>query len=355
MALLEVHDLRTQFRSRAGIVQAVDGVSFHVDEGEMLALVGESGCGKSVTAQSIMRLVPTPGGEIVGGQVMFKGRDILTMPARELRSIRGGGISLVPQDPMTSLNPVLPIGRQITESLKVHLGLRGAAARARAVDLLDMVGIPAPATRLRSYPHQFSGGMRQRVMIAMALSCDPSLILADEITTALDVTIQAQILELLKRLTRELGTAVIFITHDLGVVAGMAERVNVMYGGQIVERATTVDLFDTPRMPYTWGLLGSVPRLDQPRQGKLRPIDGYPPNLAEPPPGCRFAPRCAFRRDVCLEEPPALVSVPAADGRIQEARCWGMREPGDGGWLRGQSWRAALREQNREQNEVHHA
>ncbi|MFJ8206713.1 ABC transporter ATP-binding protein [Micromonospora chalcea] len=330
MALLEVRDLRTEFRGARGSVTAVDGVSFTVDAGEMVALVGESGCGKSATAQSIMGLIVPPAGQVTGGQVLFEGRDLLKLSARDLRAVRGKGISMIFQDPMTSLNPVLTVGRQMTEALELHLGMSRRAARKRAVELLDMVRIPAAETRLSSYPHQLSGGMRQRVMIAMALSCRPRLILADEITTALDVTIQAQVLDLLRELALETRTAVLFITHDLGVVAGMAERVNVMYAGQIVERAGTVDLFHQPQMPYTWGLLGSVPRLDQARGGKLRPIAGRPPELSEIPPGCRFAPRCVHVRDVCQDQAPGLTTVPARD---QLTRCWGMRPADQGGWL----------------------
>jgi oligopeptide transport system ATP-binding protein len=333
MALLEVRDLRTEFRAARGSVTAVDGVSFTVDAGETVALVGESGCGKSATAQSIMGLIVPPTGQVTGGQVMFEGQDLLRLRPRELRAVRGKGISMIFQDPMTSLNPVLTVGRQLTEALQLHLGLRGRAARTRAVEMLEMVRIPAPETRLGSYPHQLSGGMRQRVMIAMALSCNPRLILADEITTALDVTIQAQILDLLRELARETRTAVLLITHDLGVVAGMAERVNVMYAGQIVERAETVDLFHRPQMPYTWGLLGSVPRLDLVRGGRLRPIAGRPPELAEMPPGCRFAPRCVHSRDTCQESAPALTVTHETPDRDQLTRCWGMQPAEQGGWL----------------------
>ncbi|GII94019.1 ABC transporter ATP-binding protein [Sinosporangium siamense] len=333
MPLLEVQDLRTEFRAAQGSVTAVDGVSFSVDAGEMVALVGESGCGKSATAQSIMGLIVPPIGRVTGGKVLFEGRDLLTMKPRELRAVRGKGIAMIFQDPMTSLNPVLTIGKQLTESLRLHLSLNGRAARARAIELLEMVRIPAPETRLSSYPHQFSGGMRQRVMIAMALSCRPRLILADEITTALDVTIQAQILDLLRDLAAETGTAVLFITHDLGVVAGMAERVNVMYAGQIVERATTAELFHRPQMPYTWGLLGSVPRLDQARGGKLRPIAGQPPELSAMPTGCRFQPRCTHAHDLCAESPPALTAARGDTGHAQLTRCWGMQDVPRGGWL----------------------
>ncbi|GAA1565521.1 ABC transporter ATP-binding protein [Dactylosporangium maewongense] len=333
MALLEVRDLRTEFRAARGSVTAVDGVSFTVDAGEMVALVGESGCGKSATAQSVMGLIVPPAGQVTGGQVLFEGRDLLTLSRRELRAVRGKGIAMIFQDPMTSLNPVLTIGKQITETLQAHLGLSRRAARTRAVELLEMVRIPAAQSRVGAYPHQLSGGMRQRVMIAMALSCNPRLILADEITTALDVTIQAQILDLLRDLARETATAVLFITHDLGVVAGMAERVNVMYAGQIVERAETVDLFHRPQMPYTWGLLGSVPRLDLVRGGRLRPIAGRPPELTAMPPGCRFAPRCAHARDSCADAVPDLVLTHQVPDRGQLNRCWGMRPADAGGWL----------------------
>ncbi|RZI92745.1 MAG: ABC transporter ATP-binding protein [Microbacterium sp.] len=333
MALLEVEGLCTEFRTRAGVVRAVDGVSFHVDAGETLALVGESGCGKSVTAASIMRLVAAPAGRITAGSIRFDGRDLLKLSEKEMRRVRGRGIGMIFQDPMSSLNPVFTIGQQLIEGIQLHLGLRGSKARARAVEMLDLVGIPAPSSRLDSYPHQLSGGMRQRVMIAMALSCEPSLILADEITTALDVTIQAQILELLKSLARESGTAVLFITHDLGVVADVAARVNVMYGGQIVERATVDELFATPMMPYTWGLLGSVPRLDEARRAKLTPIEGQPPDLRTPPAGCRFAARCRFARDICHSEQPPLVGV---GEQGHEARCHGTAP---GGWLTARSWR----------------
>ena len=336
MALLEVKDLVTEFGSGARTVRAVDHVSFHVDEGETLALVGESGCGKSVTALSVMRLVPPAAGRVVGGQVLFDGEDLLALPERRMRRVRGAGIAMVFQDPMASLNPALTIGRQLTESLRLHLGLRGRAADRRAAELLEMVGIPRPAERLGDHPHQFSGGMRQRVMIAMALSCEPRLILAVEITTALDVTIQAQILELLRTLARDLRTSVVFITHDLGVVAGVADRVNVMYGGRIVERGTTEEILTRPAMPYTWGLLSSVPRLDRPRQGRLRPIEGQPPDLADPPPGCRFAPRCRHVRDVCMASEPVLVPVPPVPGEAASptamTRCWGMAPDG---WLTG--------------------
>jgi oligopeptide transport system ATP-binding protein len=294
MALLEVRNLETHFKTQDGLVKAVNNVSFHVDRGETLGIVGESGSGKSVTSLSIMRLIPSPPGKIVGGELIFDGENLLDLSEEEMRHIRGNRIAMIFQDPMTSLNPVLTIGRQITESLELHMNMSGAEARKRAVDLLGMVGIPSPAGRLDDYPHQFSGGMRQRVMIAMALSCNPELLIADEPTTALDVTIQAQILELINRLKNELGTAVIIITHDLGVVAGMADRVNVMYAGGVVEEGATGEIFGNPRMPYTIGLLRSIPRLDEGEGRKLTPIRGLPPDLINLPQVCPFSPRCDY-------------------------------------------------------------
>lgn len=343
MALLEVDQLRTEFRSRTQTVRAVDGVSFSVEAGETLAIVGESGCGKSVTALSIAGLLPNRTAAIAGGSVRFDGRDLATLSAREMRKVRGTGISMIFQDPMSSLNPALTIGRQITESLRYNLGMSRRDADARAVELLAMVGIPDPGSRLDAYPHQFSGGMRQRAMIAIAIACDPRLILADEITTALDVTIQAQILELLRSLIADLGTAMVMITHDLGVVAGVAERVCVMYAGQIVETSTVADLFDDPRMPYTWGLLSSLPRLDQQRGVPLVPIVGTPPDLADPPAGCRFAPRCPHARDICRESAPELLPVGRRPGAAdaQLARCWATQDVPGGGWLGDVDWRDA--------------
>ncbi|MCV0377419.1 ABC transporter ATP-binding protein [Microbacterium sp.] len=341
MSLLEVHDLHTEFRTAHGVVRAVDGVSFKVEAGETVGLVGESGCGKSVTALSIMRLVPSPPGRLASGKVLLDGADVLAMSESEVRRIRGGRIAMVFQDPMSSLNPVLTIGRQISEALRLHLGLSGRAALSRTVELLELVGIPAASTRVRDYPHQFSGGMRQRVMIAMALSCNPSLVLADEVTTALDVTIQAQILELLRQLAAESGTAFVIITHDLGVVAGMTQRVHVMYAGRIVESAPTTELFDRPQMPYTWGLLRSVPRLDEERRRRLVPIEGSPPDLSAPPPGCRFEPRCPYRREVCAAKEPALLSIKTGSGASHQTRCWGTQPVPDGGWLIGLDWQAA--------------
>jgi oligopeptide/dipeptide ABC transporter ATP-binding protein len=317
--LLEVRNLQTHFLTRGGVVRAVDGVSWDVEQGETVALVGESGCGKSVTALSIMRLVALPAGRIVGGQVMFKGRDLLTLREEEMRRVRGREIGMIFQEPMTSLNPVLTIGRQLTEGLEIHLGMSSSDAHRRAIELLGMVGIPDPARRLSQYPHQFSGGMRQRMMIAMALACDPPLILADEPTTALDVTIQAQILELMKDLARRLGVAMLIITHNLGVVARYADRVNVMYAGKIIERGTARELYGHPRHPYTLGLLRSVPRLDEPRRARLAPIQGQPPDLTRLPPGCAFAPRCTFRVERCGHEVPPL--EPVADHDHVSA-CW---------------------------------
>jgi len=318
MALLEVKDLRTYFYTQEGIVKAVDGTSYSVEEGETLGLVGESGCGKSVSALSILRLIPQPPGKIVSGEINFQGRDLLQLDEADMRSIRGNDIAMVFQEPMTSLNPVLTIGRQMTESLELHMDLSGNAASTRAAELLDMVGIPAAADRLDDYPHQFSGGMRQRVMIAMAMSCNPKLLLADEPTTALDVTIQAQILEVMERLSREFGTAVIIITHNLGVVARYADRVNVMYAGRVIETGSAEEIYGNPKHPYTVGLLASVPRLDETRKEKLIPIEGLPPDLAQLPIGCSFYERCKFRVDKCVEEFPEWKSV----GDDHFASCW---------------------------------
>jgi oligopeptide transport system ATP-binding protein len=314
-ALLEVHDLQTQFFTRAGVVRAVDCVSFELHPGETLGIVGESGCGKSVTALSIMRLVPSPPGRIVGGQVLLHedghARDLLRLPEREVRDIRGNLISMIFQDPMTSLNPVLTIGYQIAEPLMVHRGMSADAARRRVVQLLDAVGIPAARDRLDAYPHQFSGGMRQRVMIAMAMACEPKLLIADEPTTALDVTTQAQILDLILRLNQDLGTAVILITHDLGVVAELCKRVLVLYAGRIIENAATDVLYSQPSHPYTLGLMRSVPRLGVDVKRRLVPIRGMPPDLVSPPAGCRFQPRCPRAQTPCQEAEPELLSVGA--------------------------------------------
>jgi len=320
--LLDVRNLQTQFVVSRGVVRAVDGVSWDVRAGETVALVGESGCGKSVSALSIMRLVDEPAGRIVGGQILFKERDLLTLSDEEMRHVRGREIAMIFQEPMTSLNPVLTIGRQLTETTEIHLGMTLAQARTRAVELLSLVGIADPERRLAQYPHQFSGGMRQRMMIAMALSCSPALILADEPTTALDVTIQAQVLELMKDLSRRLGAAMLIITHNLGVVARYADRVNVMYAGKIVERATARELYANPRHPYTLGLLRSVPRLDEPRRAKLQPIQGQPPDLSRLPPGCAFAPRCGYAIERCRLEIPPLEEI----GAGHFSACWVARE-----------------------------
>ncbi len=320
--LLDVRNLQTWFHTSNGVVRAVDGVGFDIQPGETLALVGESGCGKSVTALSIMRLVPSPPGRIAGGEVRFDGRDLLALSDREIRRVRGREIAMIFQEPMTSLNPVLTIGLQLTETMGHHLGLSRAQANARAVELLGLVGIPEPERRLAQYPHQFSGGMRQRVMIAIALSCRPRLILADEPTTALDVTIQAQILDLLKQLSRDFGVAMVIITHNLGVVARYADRVNIMYAGKVVERGSAAEIYARPRHPYTLGLLRSVPRLDRPRRERLDSIAGQPPDLARLPGGCSFRPRCRFAVRRCELEAPPLVE--AEPGHL--AACWVARD-----------------------------
>jgi oligopeptide/dipeptide ABC transporter ATP-binding protein len=309
VALLEIEGLKTQFFTSAGTVRAVDGVNYNVEAGETVAVVGESGCGKSVTALSIMRLVADPPGKIVEGEIRFNGTDLLSLSEEEMRQIRGRDIGMVFQEPMTSLNPVLSVGRQLTETLETHFGMSRENADKRAVELLGLVGIAEPERRLAQYPHHFSGGMRQRVMIAMALACDPKLIIADEPTTALDVTIQAQILELMKNLTREMGVAMIIITHNLGVVARYADRVNVMYAGKIVESGTAKEIYHNPRHPYTLALLKSVPRLDLPRGAKLDPVDGQPPDLARLDDGCPFRPRCRFAQDGCANDVPPLAEV----------------------------------------------
>jgi len=311
-ALLDVRNLHTEFRTGAGLVRAVDGVSYTVDPGETVAIVGESGSGKSVGAMSILRLIPDPPGRITQGQILFAGRDLLGLSADEMRAVRGNEIGMVFQEPMTSLNPVLTIGRQITETLQQHRGADRATADRRAVELLSLVGIADPERRLRQYPHQLSGGMRQRIMIAMALSCNPNLLIADEPTTALDVTIQAQILELLNELKAKLGMAIMLITHDMGVIAETAQRVVVMYGAQVVEEAPVGELFKEPLHPYTQGLLRSIPRIDvaATSKKKLEPIPGTVPTLRGPEkPGCRFAPRCALAKPMHFENTPPLKEV----------------------------------------------
>ena len=308
--LLEVKDLRTYFQTEDGLVKAVDGISFNLKRGETLGIVGESGSGKSVTNLSIIRLIPDPPGKIVSGEVIFDGQDLLLLSTESIRRIRGRRISMIFQDPMTSLNPFLKISRQLMEMTQLHLGHTKAQAHEHAVKMLETVGIPDARARAENYPHEFSGGMRQRVMIAMALSCEPELLIADEPTTALDVTIQAQILELIKRLKHETGTSVILITHDLGVVAGMADHVLVMYAGMIFEQARTTELFSTPGNPYTKGLLRSVPDPTA-EQGKLYQIPGLPPDVAHLGPGCPFAPRCDRAEEICHREFPPFVQLNA--------------------------------------------
>jgi oligopeptide transport system ATP-binding protein len=316
--ILDVQGLETTFKTPAGVVHAVNGVSFNLKEGETLGVVGESGCGKSVTMLSLLRLIPSPPGKIVNGKGLFLGRDLLKMTNEEIRHIRGAQISMIFQDPMTSLNPVLTVGLQLEEPLMLHLGMSREQSRERAAELLNMVGIPNAKDRLGDYPHQFSGGMRQRVMIAMALSCSPQIVIADEPTTALDVTIQAQIMDLVRRLRDELGMAIIWITHDLGVVAGLAQRVLVMYGGYIIEEATVSELFANPQHPYTLGLLGSLPRVDEKGHHRLVSIDGSPPVLYEKPNYCPFAPRCKYAVERCWKENPPLMPV-SPDHRVA---CW---------------------------------
>ncbi|HSR34768.1 MAG TPA: ABC transporter ATP-binding protein [Anaerolineae bacterium] len=318
MPLLDVKDLRTQFFTQDGVVKAVNGVSFHVNEGETLGIVGESGCGKSVSVLSVMRLIPQPPGKIVGGEVIFDGRNLLDLSGDEIRQVRGNQIAMIFQDPMTSLNPVLTIGRQIGEALELHLGMKREMARKRTAELLEMVGIPQADARLDDYPHQFSGGMRQRAMIAMGLACNPQLLIADEPTTALDVTIQAQIVDLVKRLRDEIGMAIIWITHDLGVIAGLADRMMVMYAGFVVEEAPCKEVYADPRHPYTIGLLGSLPRLDEVRSEKLESIEGLPPDLIALPEGCPFEARCVYAIEKCQTERPELESV----GPRHRIACW---------------------------------
>ena len=312
--LLEVKNLKTHFFTMEGVVKAVDGVSYELNEGETLGLVGESGCGKSVSALSVMRLIPDPPGKIIDGEILLDGEDILQIDMEGMREVRGAKIAMVFQEPMTSLNPVLTVERQITETLQLHMGMSKLESQRESVNLLTRVGIPDPEIRIKQYPHQFSGGMRQRVMIAMALSCNPRLIIADEPTTALDVTIQAQILDLMKSLTTELGVALIVITHNLGVVARYADRVNIMYAGKVIERGEAHEIYSNPRHPYTVGLLRSVPRLDLPRRAKLDPIEGQPPDLINLPPGCAFRERCRWAIDKCATDTPELVET--SDGHL---------------------------------------
>jgi peptide/nickel transport system ATP-binding protein len=310
--LLQVHNLKTQFNTEDGLVKAVDGISYHIDENEIVGLVGESGCGKSVSQLSVMRLIPSPPGKITDGEILFEGKNLLKYPADgpEMRSIRGGKISIIFQEPMTSLNPVMSINQQLSETMQLHLGINSNEARDRAIELLKLVGIPAAESRIDDYPHQFSGGMRQRVMIAMGLSCNPRLIIADEPTTALDVTTQAVLLELMRDMIKRFNSSLLLVTHNLGVVARYAHRIYVMYAGRIVESGTTKDIFSNPRHPYTIGLLTSVPRLDESKGRKLIPIEGLPPNLVNLPPTCAFLPRCPYHIDRCKKEPwPQLTRV----------------------------------------------
>lgn len=318
--LMSVNNLTTRFHTDDGTVYAVNGISYELQEGETLGIVGESGCGKSVHALSIMRLIPTPPGEIADGEVIFRGHDLLTFSEKELRKIRGAEIAMIFQDPMTSLNPVFTIGDQICESLQLHMNMNKQAARNRAAELLDMVGIPDAQQRLDSYPHEFSGGMRQRAMIAMGLSCMPKVLIADEPTTALDVTIQAQIIELVKQLRSKINMTIIWITHDLGIVAGLVDRVIVMYAGYIIEKAPVKELYANPSHPYTLGLLNSLPRIDKSRNSeeKLIPIEGRPPVLNTKPVGCPFEPRCPYSISRCHTENPMLTEI----GPEHEIACW---------------------------------
>jgi oligopeptide transport system ATP-binding protein len=330
--VLEVKDLVTRFNTPEGVVYAVNGVSFHLDEGETLAIVGESGSGKSVTMLSLMQLIPQPPGKIISGEAIFLGRDLLKMRPDEIRDVRGAQIAMIFQDAMTALNPVITIGKQLMEPLLIHLGMTKDQARQRSIELLRMVGIPRPDGRLDDYPHQFSGGMRQRVMIAMGLACTPQVLIADEPTTALDVTIQAQIVDLVKRLRQELGMAIIWITHDLGIVAGIANRVQVMYAGFIIERSPVRELYSNPQHPYTRGLLGSLPRIDADEDSRLTNIKGLPPDMLHPPKGCPFAPRCPYVFAQCVENPPLLPIVPGHD-----AACWWDIDNGKPRYDRGTS------------------
>jgi oligopeptide transport system ATP-binding protein len=317
-AILLVKNLRISFSTYAGEVQAVRGVSFDLRRGETLAIVGESGSGKTVTAKSIMHLLPAANTMVKGGEILFEGQDILKLSEKQMKDIRGPKIAMVFQDPMTSLDPTMRVGRQITESLKEHLGLSGQRARERAIELLTLVGIPNPEDRVKQYPHQFSGGMRQRVVIAIALACDPQILIADEPSTALDVTIQAQILELLRELQEQLGMSVLLITHDLGVVAHTAHRVAVMYAGKVVETGTLREIFYNPQMPYTWGLLASIPLPTADRSQELIPIPGSPPDMHDPPKGCPFTPRCPYAMRICAEEMPEYTTFSSE----HKAACW---------------------------------
>ncbi len=321
--LIEIKNLKTRFFTTDGVVKAVNNVSYSMESGEILGVVGESGCGKSVHALSLMQLIPDPPGKITNGEVWFDGRNLLELDESEMQKVRGGDIAMIFQDPMSSLNPVYTIGYQIVEAIRLHSDMNKKEARKLATELLTLVGIPGAESRLDNYPHQFSGGMRQRAMIAMGLSCSPKLLIADEPTTALDVTIQAQIIDLVKKLQRELGMAIMWITHDLGVVAEMAQRINVMYAGSIIESGNVHRIYKDTKHPYTIGLLGSLPRLDDPPGTELMAIPGLPPDLLDLPEGCAFAARCSYRTEQCLAEPPPLVEI---DGRNHAVACWHWEE-----------------------------
>jgi len=322
--LLKVDDLKMYFHTRDGVVKAVNGVSYELDGNQTLGIVGESGSGKSVTAMTIMRLISMPPGKVEGGTVTFKGQNLLELPEEKMRDIRGNEIAMIFQDPMTSLNPVYRVGRQLSEPLRIHKGAGKKEALERSIELLRLVGIPNPEQRVKDYPHQFSGGMRQRVMIAMALACDPDILIADEPTTALDVTIQAQIIELMQAVQKRTGSAIIMITHDLGVVADMADNVLVMYAGHPVEYGTTEEVFHQPSHPYTWGLMGSLPRADMTEKSSLKPIDGMPPSLIDLPSGCTFHPRCPYAQDICKAKVPETKSI----GGLHTASCHFAGDPG---------------------------
>jgi peptide/nickel transport system ATP-binding protein len=316
--LLQIEDLHTQFFTSRGVVRAVDGVSLHVDVGETLGVVGESGCGKTMTALSVLRLVPEPG-RITSGRIRFRGRDVTKMDDDEIRDFRGNDVAMIFQDPMTSLNPVTKVGFQIEEAMTAHERFSPEQAKGRVIELLKRVRVPSAETRVKDYPHQFSGGMRQRAMIAMGLSNEPSLLIADEPTTALDVTVQAQIIQLMKQLNRELGTAMMLITHNMALVASLCQRIVVMYAGRVVEEGPVDQIFKSPQHPYTWSLLRSVPRVDEARKDRLVSIKGLPPDLASPPPGCKFHPRCPFVIDKCKSDPEPQLEDVATN---QVARCW---------------------------------
>jgi len=328
--LLEVKDLKMYFHTRDGVVKAVNGVSYQLEAGKTLGIVGESGSGKSVTAMTLMGLINMPPGKIEGGDAFYRGKSLLTTPEKEMREIRGNKIAMIFQDPMTSLNPVYRVGHQLAEPLRIHKGMKKKEAWKRAEELLHMVGIPNPEVRVKEYPHQFSGGMRQRVMIAMALACDPDVLIADEPTTALDVTIQAQIIQLMEEMQKKSNSAIIMITHDLGVVADMVDDVLVMYAGRPVEYGSVDDVFYNPSHPYTWGLMGSLPRAqgEATEKGELLPIEGMPPSLIDLPSGCSFHPRCPYARELCAKEEPPAVDVPSKSGRKHIASCHFAAEPG---------------------------